>query len=74
MITIAGACLLVGLWVVITQLPRWLGTAAQAPAAGAPTGESADTRKIHATLFYVSDDGTELVPLSREVPYASTPG
>ncbi len=32
-----------------------------------------DARKIQATLFYVADDGAELVPVSREVPYGATP-
>ncbi len=40
------------------------------PAAAA---SAADARKIHATLFYVAQDGTELVPVSREVPYGDTP-
>ena len=33
-----------------------------------------DGRKIHATVFYVADDGGELVPVSREVPLGAAPG
>jgi len=63
----------IGVWLVIAMLPRWLqsGSAKPGPAQAA---FAADTRKIHATLFYVSDDGTELVPVNREVPLGATPG
>lgn len=45
---------------------------ATAPAAGSSASqaaEAADARKIKATLFYVSPEGTRLVPVEREVPY-----
>jgi hypothetical protein len=32
-----------------------------------------EARRIQATLFYVSDDGTTLVPTSRNVAYGATP-
>ena len=41
------------------------GAAAPQPAAGSPV------RKITATLFYVSDDGMNLIPMQREVPFAA---
>ncbi len=80
---IAGlACLAIGVWFVSVKLPRWLATpgegepaesaSAAAPSAAAPAA-AGDARKIHVTLFYVSADGTELVPVSREVPYGATP-
>jgi hypothetical protein len=60
-----------GLWLV-TLVPGWLshepGTAATAPPPEAPSA-----RRIQATLFYVSDDGAELVPSAHEVPYGATP-
>jgi hypothetical protein len=66
-----------GIWLVIAILPRLLhtpvrpaGTPAEPAVAGTATTE---TRRINATLFYVSADGTELVPVAREVPYAATP-
>ena len=61
----------VGVWLVMTMLPAWLGGDTASPAA--PPKTAADSRKIHATLFYVADDGSELVPVSREVPLGATP-
>jgi hypothetical protein len=46
--------------------------AARSAAAGAPAA-SADSRRIHALLFYLSDDRTELVESGREIPYGATP-
>jgi spore germination protein GerM len=68
-----AVALALGLWLVLARLPHWLvtpDTDSAGSAASVPTG---DTRKIHATLFYVSDDGSELVPVSQEVPYGETP-
>lgn len=60
---------LAGVWIFFTLLPRWYArrAAVEAPpaAAAAPTAE----RKIKATLYYVSDDGTSLVGVQREVPF-----
>ncbi len=67
-----------GVWLVVAKLPRLL----QTPSGGAPASTSAtaststtpaESRKIHATLFYVASSGNELVPVSHEVPYGSTP-
>jgi hypothetical protein len=73
-LSLAGAVALsLGVWLVVTRLPRLLTTPQEgAPAATAPAtpGES---RKIHATLFYVADTGNELIPISAEVPFGSTP-
>ena len=65
--------LLTGVWIVSVGLPVWLtqpGTVATTGSDAA--GAGAETRRIQATLFYVSDDGTQLVPTSRNVPYAAT--
>lgn len=62
-----------GVWFMSIKLPKWLGAPA-APAATEAAPAGSDTRKIHATLFYVSDDGTQLVPVSQEVVYGATPG
>ncbi len=52
----------------VVVAPRWYaGTQPGRPAA--PAGEAVATRKIRATMFYVSEDGRSLVPLEREVPY-----
>ena len=64
---------LLGVWLVILMLPRWLQSGGPKAGTG-PAAVSGDTRKIHATLFYVSDDGVELVPVNREVPLGATPG
>lgn len=59
-----------GIWLVMTLLPRWLGSAGGEGPEAAAVG---DVRKIQATLFYVAADGTELVAQSREVPLGATP-
>jgi hypothetical protein len=72
-IGLGAVALAAGVWLVATRLPRLLTSdpnATPPAAAGAP---AADARQIHATLFYVSDEGTELVPASRDVPYGATP-
>jgi spore germination protein GerM len=68
---IGTAGVLLGIWLVMTVVPRWLGSNG---GSGTP-GKAADgdVRKINATLFYVADNGTELVPQSREVPLGPTP-
>src|SRR5689334_5431009 len=68
---ISAAGVALGIWLVMLLLPRWSGGAGSVVKGSA--GEVAG-RKIHATLFYVADDGSELVPVSREVPLGATPG
>jgi hypothetical protein len=65
-----------GLWVVSLWLPGWLADARPTPASTAtlpgdpvPT----ETRRIHASLFYVAASGDALVGVDREVEYASAP-
>jgi hypothetical protein len=71
---VAGVVLLAaGIWFVSARLNRLLGTpgsSGSTPAAAATAGES---RKISATLFYVSSDGTSLTPVNQDVPYGATP-
>jgi hypothetical protein len=70
----AGVALLgVGVWLVFAKLPTFLTRSAEdspATTAATPAGEG---RKIQATLFYVSEDGAELVAVNRAVPYGATP-
>jgi hypothetical protein len=69
-----GVALSLGVWLVVAKLPGLLTTAPESetpPAAAAPA--PGETRKIHATLFYVADNGSELVPVNAEVPYGETP-
>jgi spore germination protein GerM len=72
-IGIGAACVLAGVALVLITLPRWFGGGSSGPGASTSEAASGEARKIHATLFYVSDDGSELVPVSREVPYGATP-
>jgi hypothetical protein len=66
------ALLGVGVWLVVSHLPDFL-TPVPTDAPGQARGAAADGRRITATLFYVSDDARELVPVAREVPYGATP-
>jgi spore germination protein GerM len=70
---IALAGVVLGVWLVAIILPRWLRSGGGTPT-DVQSGAAADARRIHATLFFVSDDGGELVPVSREVPFGATPG
>jgi hypothetical protein len=63
--------LLVGLWLV-TLVPGWLSRDPTVTAPATPADASSG-RRIQATLFYVSDDGGDLIPVARDVPYGATP-
>lgn len=67
------AVLGLGVWMVSAKLPGWLST----PPAGTSTADTPagapDAPHIHATLYYVSADGTGLVAATREVAYGATP-
>ena len=75
----AALALLIG-WTWFGGLPRWVNAqpATQpspspvvAPAtSNAAAAEAADARKIRATLFYVAENGVQLIPVDREVGYA----
>jgi spore germination protein GerM len=64
----------IGVWLVFAKLPSFLQ---QQEAAGGTTpataAKSGDARKIQATLFYVTEDGAELMPVGREVLYGASP-
>jgi spore germination protein GerM len=74
----AALALVIG-WTWFGGLPRWANAqpvteatppvAAIVPAATAAKPE-ADARKIRATLFYVAENGVQLIPVDREVGYA----
>ena len=73
LVAVGAALLIVGAWVVAANLPRFL-TTRQTPSTDSATGgRAADARKIQATLFYVSEDGTALVPVRGDVLYGATP-
>lgn len=73
-----GACVVIlalSLWFVAARLPRWLATSTtSAPAAASATAAAtSDSRRIQATLYYVSDAGDALIAVNRDVPYGATP-
>ena len=73
---VAGILLIAGVWLVSTRLPDWIGSGDEVEPAATKTaggGAAADARKIHALLFYVTDDGAELQGSSQEVLYGATP-
>jgi hypothetical protein len=74
---IVGLVLLVaGVWLVSSRLSRWMQSSDEGGAVATRTeggGAAADARKIHALLFYVTDDGAELQASSQEVLYGATP-
>ena len=72
MLSVGLAGIVIGISMVMVMLPRWLRSGGST-AIVAPAPASTDTRRIHATLFYVSEDGTELMPANREVPLGATP-
>lgn len=71
-IVIGVALVSLGVWLVFAKLPGILSREPGPPGA-APAAKASDAKKIQATLYYVSDDGTELVPVNREVVYGATP-
>jgi hypothetical protein len=77
MIAIAAglAVFLLGVWLVVAELPQLLTRNRNgAPAETAPPPAQTDTRKIHVTLFYVSESGLELEGVGRDLPYGATSG
>lgn len=66
-----------GVWVVSLWLPGWLadprpsGTPSATTLPGDPA--SAESRRINASLFYVSASGDGLVAVDREVVYGASP-
>jgi spore germination protein GerM len=68
---VGAASLIAGIGLVLWLLPHWLTRDRPGPATGAAS--SAEARRIRATLFYVSDDGNQLVAVDREVPFSAAP-
>jgi len=69
----AGIGLLaLGVWLVFAKLPSFLTRSTEPSASTSGPTKAGEARKIQATLFYVSDDGAELVPVNRDVLYGAT--
>ena len=60
-----------GVWLVLAILPGFLSRPSPQPRDSA-AGAATPGQQIQASLFYVSDDGAELVPVIRDVPYGAT--
>jgi hypothetical protein len=63
-----------GVWAGRAWLPPWLPQRVESPpqaAPASPAGEPGptETRKIQATLFYVSGDGMRLAAVQRDIPF-----
>lgn len=74
-LTLGGAALLLaaGILFVSIKLPKWLAETGGSRPAASGSAATGDARKIQATLFYVSADGTELVGSAHDALYGSTP-
>jgi len=75
-LALAGCLIVLGLgvWFVGSRLSRWLDSTPSSSTSATTGGASAaDTRRIQATLFYVSGDGSGLVPVARDVLFGATP-
>ena len=61
-----GALAALGAWVLFVELPRWYPPDSP-PTAATATGMPTDGERVNATLFYVSDDGMQLVGFERRL-------
>ena len=62
-----GAAALLGAWVLFVGLPRWYPSDTPSTATGATTATPTDGERVDATLFYISDDGMQLVGFPRRL-------
>jgi hypothetical protein len=67
------ALLLLGVVLVVALLPKLSTPSQPVSEPGTPAVASSDARRIQASLFYVADNGQELVQVSRPVLYGATP-
>lgn len=72
---VAGAALVVAVASALLLLawPRLFGKPAETPMGASAAAPAGPSRTIRARLFYVSDDGTGLTSVEREVPFAEGP-
>jgi Sporulation and spore germination len=73
-LALTGCVLVLGLgvWFVASRLPRWLNSTTSETTPSTTSGVG-DTRRIQATLFFVSPDGAALMPASHDVLFGATP-
>ena len=73
-IVVAALAVTAGIWLVVAMLPDLLTRDPDAPKESEQTAAATSpARMIHATLFYVSEDGGALVASGQDVPYGATP-
>jgi spore germination protein GerM len=78
LLAVIASGLILGLALVWWLLPKWLTTSKAEPtppaatAGASPTGPVA-ARMVTATLYFVAEDGTTLVPESTEVAFGTSP-
>ena len=69
-VALLGVAVALGLgYVIAVPLPRWWAARTAAPPPPAPAAPVTDARRIHASLFFISEDGMRLVAVDREIPY-----
>ena len=68
-----GAAALLAAWVLFVGLPRWYPPDTPPNAGGATTATPADDSLVDATLFYISDDGMQLVGFERRLERQAEP-
>ena len=70
LILAGGACLAAGLaWLLFVGLPRWYARSSTTATANLPAEPATPGRKIKARLLYVSDEGTRLTSVERDVAF-----
>ena len=70
---IGGLLVAAGLWLVLALLPGVLSRPSSDAGPAGSTVSATEARRIQAKLFYVSDDGSELVAVVRDVAFGATP-
>ena len=68
-----SAAAVAGAWVLFVGLPRWYPTETPPTAAGTAAGMPTDGESVDATLFYISDDGMQLVGFERRLERRTDP-
>jgi hypothetical protein len=68
-----GAAVALGAWVLFVGLPRWYAPDTSPAATAAATGMGTDGELVDATLFYISDDGMQLIGFERRLERHADP-
>ncbi len=68
-----GAAAALGAWVLFVGLPRWYPPDTLPAATGTTTGTSPAGARVDTTLFYISDDGMQLVEFERRLEQRAEP-